>query len=341
MHKSAFGMEVCHSSALRLIAPVPCHRGPQQPSFSVHLNVHVRIRSIRTQNWHIRTPKCNTSHIIHPCSSVRFHPIHLYMAAMDASELSDWRRRHNDVLAQISHNPGGFQTLLRRTRAIIGGSRAVAFFYAHAAFEPSNTDLFVPEPSVDEFVDFFKLEGFVVDSVVTGPNVVPATPAHKQHVATFGAGVSTITCLHRGNDVVNIYSTPGAATEPLTYTWTTLLMSFLIADGACCAYPLLSTIGHGLFHSARIMDPALADGTNLIAINKYTEGRGFEFANHPTGWFTLPQGPAPCDRGWSCPLTVREFGDEGCLNVCFTNHALNAFRSRWVFGGVREDIHDT
>ncbi|KAI0640757.1 hypothetical protein C8Q79DRAFT_438760 [Trametes meyenii] len=249
-----------------------------------------------------------------------------------------WRRRQKTLFASISEDPSGLQALLRMHDAIIGGSTAVLFFYPQASFDLPNTDIFVPGEGAPPVVQFFVGEGFAVTDHTLGPGIPVGPPLNKPSVVTYGAGVESITRLQRAGDVINIYRTIGPATHPLTCMWTTLLMSFIGADGACCAYPTLSAGGRGLYHPGRILDYTFPSGDDL-PINKYAERRGFELAVHPTNWFELPAGPQPCDRGYNCPLTLRHFGDAGCLNISLAPGGLDAFASQWVFGGVTEEFH--
>ncbi|KAI0675195.1 hypothetical protein C8Q78DRAFT_988914 [Trametes maxima] len=260
------------------------------------------------------------------------------MNAQTAPQLAEWHRRHGEVFSSAARDPAGLQNLLRLHDGIIGGSTAVLFFYPQASFTPPNIDIFVPSEGEKSIVDFFKQEEYGVDEATLLPIAHAALPDEKSLVVTYGAGIQKVTRLRRGSDVVNVFTSIGRATEPLSYMWTTLLMCFLTPDGACCAYPTLTSIGRGLYHSGRILSHTFPSG-DALAVNKYCERRGFELAAHPTNWFTLPPGPEPCDRGCECPLTLRRFGDAGCFNLRFTAAALNPHGSQWVFGGITEDFH--
>ncbi|KAI0643085.1 hypothetical protein C8Q79DRAFT_1013055 [Trametes meyenii] len=259
---------------------------------------------------------------------------------LSIDETHDLLQRHGRLLQSVCGDGIALQQTLRAHDAVIGGSTAVLYFYPHADFLPFNTDIFVPEDLCDSLLEFFTDQGYVVESDSVGPTFEPVPPATKSSISLYGAGTARIVHLHGDSKDINVYATTGAATEPLTYAWSTLLMSYVCADGACCPYPSLSTIGRGLFHNARILNTSFARRNEPLPINKYCEGRGFELGAHPTSWFKLPQGPTPCDRGWSCPLTPRHFGDGGCLNVCFTPAALDPFQSAWVFGGIDEVVHE-
>ncbi|KAI0349345.1 hypothetical protein OH77DRAFT_1381500, partial [Trametes cingulata] len=171
--------------------------------------------------------------------------------------------------------------VLRSTEAVLGGSAALKLF-CNGFDDVGDYDIFVPSWAHDEVVWYLSAEEhYAIDDTSVVDN--RGRPMYSD--PNYLTGISRVTTLRRPSTAVDIIaSTDDCATTPLRTSWTTLLMNFVTADGACCAYPSLTAQHRGLFHMGRILDPSYPhDGTptDVAGMNKYIK-RGFSFGGHPT-----------------------------------------------------------
>ncbi|KAL1942617.1 hypothetical protein VTO73DRAFT_4857 [Trametes versicolor] len=204
------------------------------------------------------------------------------------------QERIDALFAWFALDVDAFKAVMRETRAFLGGSLPLTMF-SPVRFTPSNADIFVPDTNVVMVQEhLIRQQVFSLDTTTTMNPVVhlPNNCSADEDVTAYGAGLLEVRSLRRGGINVNLLSFPDRGTttlntEVLNFTWTTLLMNYVTADYACCAYPSMTFMGRGLFHMGRWMDRSFPGDNSHHLLNTYGE-RGFEFTRHPSGWFDRP-----------------------------------------------------
>ncbi|OJT04373.1 hypothetical protein TRAPUB_4916 [Trametes pubescens] len=256
----------------------------------------------------------------------------------------DMQERVDGIFAWFAQDVQAMKAVLRDSRAFIAGSLALTLF-CPVRFEPSNADIFVPHTHIETVLHHLTTtQSLVIEStsVVNRQLDVPLDPTRDERITTYGAGILEIRRLRRGEKCVNVYTFLDTSpltvnTDILNFTWATLLMNYVTADYACCAYPSMTFLGRGLYHMNRWTDPTFPGDNSHHLLNTYAE-RGFELSRHPSGWYEGLEDR--CEGGWSCPFEPRRFGDGGCLTVPAIGGPVSAVGRTWVFGGVSRSIHD-
>ncbi|KAI1782348.1 hypothetical protein LXA43DRAFT_906043 [Ganoderma leucocontextum] len=229
--------------------------------------------------------------------------------------------------------------VLQSTDAVIGGS-AVLDFVLSSEREVENFNIFAPFRTAAVVVEH--LQSSQCYEVINSFSAFRAPRELMDYCVDdpceYLAGVREVTKLQRGGVSVDVIASgtggdADTATLPLACQWTTLLMSYIGADGLCVAYPKHTFAKQGAYSVPRICHPSLGVGTNPAPLNKYLE-RGFHMFVHGCLHDDDKYEDVACDRS-ICGNAERRFGDNGCCVVPFSDGGkLAGLGTRWRFGGV-------
>ena len=209
-------------------------------------------------------------------------------------ELSDSVLR---TLSAITQNPAAFQSMMRRTCAVISGSTALYHVLRQpSTWQPSDVDLLVPTHRFREVTRFIL--------------AIPGAVIINQYVQKYnanGTGFSRI--LQVQTPLVKfdiIQSTERSPFHPIAYYYGTHVMNAITADFVICTYPTLTLDGKSLLVPRRTQR---MPESVMRAVRKYIE-RGFLFAEQDD--VSEAEG-RPCSSNITCPHRNRAFGDQFCL----------------------------
>ncbi|KAI9067820.1 hypothetical protein FKP32DRAFT_1672789 [Trametes sanguinea] len=242
--------------------------------------------------------------------------------------------RQVDVISWIVTDVTRLRAVLRDTSAIVAGDVALVLFEHGALHGPTiHADIYTPHGEILPLITHLTRFEFYHS---VGQYRVPHEEAKES--LNYLVGTSQVVYLKRGAVQIRlIESSTIASSSPLTSVWTTLLMNFVTADGALCAYPGLTFRGRGLIHMPRVAHtsfPTAPNGTELAMVNSYFE-RGYELAGHPTDWDLDDRLEFyPCNAAPSCPAVVRFLGDKHCLCWGEIEHVVHPTDYDWLFNSA-------
>ena len=202
------------------------------------------------------------------------------------------------TLSAITQDPAAFQSMMRRTRAIISGSTALYHVLRQpVTWQPGDVDLLVPNHRFREVSRFIlALPGAVVVN------------RYVQKYRSNDTGFSHI--LQVQTPLVKfdiIQSTERSPFHPIAYYYGTHVMNAITADFVICTYPTLTLEGRSFLiprRTQRMPEPVMR------AVRKYIE-RGFLFIEQDDA---DPDAEGqPCKANITCPHRNRSFGDQYCL----------------------------
>lgn len=210
------------------------------------------------------------------------------------------------TLSAFTEDPVAFQSMMRRTRAIISGSTALYHVLREpSAWRPGDVDLLVPNQRFREVTRFIlALPGAVV--------VNEYSQKYRARTTGFSRIVQVQTPLVKF-DIIQ--STEGSPFHPIAYYYGTHVMNAVTADFVICSYPTLTLHGRSFLvpRQGQVMTDAI-----MRAVRKYKE-RGFLFMEQDET--TMEEG-APCSAAITCPHRNRSFGDHYCLMVPNTERPI-------------------
>jgi hypothetical protein len=209
--------------------------------------------------------------------------------------------RRRDLLAASfmpERNVDEFWEMMRLTRSVVTGSAAVLFWKGMRHFEPGDLDIATNIDNGDVVVGWFK-------SRLGWEQVAESHHKYGRGGASTLGVERTIQLRRHGKYVDIIISKGSSALLSIANFWSTILLNFVSADGAYCAYPDQFRTYRGLVRQSQQWED-IRD-THLL-IQKY-DSRGMDHVFTIMEW-TERYGDTCTDR-WTCPVEWRRFGDEG------------------------------
>lgn len=176
------------------------------------------------------------------------------------------RKLHIGLLPYVN-DPPAFRDTMRRTHSVISGSFALDFALhgtTRPPFAVSDLDVYCGVANAITVIEYLRRkESYLAVPLAFFPCV--------QWIDDYDGGIATVVrMLHpRGSKIDIICSSRISALHPLSYFWSTAVMSFLTADGFCSAYHSLTERGISCINPSREVTPRVKR-----CIKKY-ETRGF------------------------------------------------------------------
>ncbi|KAJ6482243.1 hypothetical protein DFH09DRAFT_1300998 [Mycena vulgaris] len=258
-------------------------------------------------------------------------PILRDMAFRDRVRLSQTSKRNyalcsailhftlGDTLTRFNLDYPGFRLMQTVTGAHLSGSIAPSLMHNGDLFRPEDIDIYAP---VNEG---WRVAQYVCNS--GGYTIDPTLPTYASL-----PGVGRLWSLRSGKSKIHIIeSHTASARDSALHHHSSPVMATICAIKGWLAYPVLSTAGLALATRHSLIVPPVPDGPSRVQdiVHKYMR-RGFTYV------FEYPH-PHVCGEHLSCPTTVRNSVDRGCLNLFLPPSPFGAVapghESSWTLRG--------
>lgn len=180
-------------------------------------------------------------------------------------------RKYHLALLPYLKDPSSFRDVLRRSHSVISGSFALEFSLHGTTRPPINVgdiDIYAGVANSITIIEHLRREeGYLAIPL----SILPCI----SYIDDYDGGIAAVVrMLHpRGTKIDVICSSRISALHPITFFWSTAVMSFLTADGFCSAYHALTERGIACLNPSRDLTPRIRR-----CMTKY-ERRGFKIGN--------------------------------------------------------------
>ncbi|EIM85261.1 uncharacterized protein STEHIDRAFT_111872 [Stereum hirsutum FP-91666 SS1] len=235
-------------------------------------------------------------------------------------------RKYHITLLPYIKDPSSFRDVLRRSHSVISGSFALEFSLHGTTRPPINVgdiEIYAGVANTITIIEHLRREeGYLAIPL----SILPCI----SYIDDYDGGIAAVVrMLHpRGTKIDVICSLRISALHPITFFWSTAIMSFLTSDGFCSAYHALTERGIACLNPSRDLTPRIRR-----CITKY-EQRGFKI-----GRFDLNE-----ETPHTAVVLECFGGDEACLTRPYRNFrgvvhmylASSATRVHFTYGSVPE-----